>query len=172
LNQQGLYWFFNYYYLEIYMKKYLIALLFGMSFMSMQTASAASLSLSQAFGIGSVTTASGSTVSGTGNGTTIWDVTVSGLGAGGTADLSLTSTITGPVSFFSSGFLNTSGIGIGDGVYKLLVLLDPSTSSFSFDVSIGNVTTVPVPAALWLFGSAIAGLIGVTRRKSQPALAA
>jgi hypothetical protein len=29
----------------------------------------------------------------------------------------------------------------------------------------GNVSTVPVPAAVWLFGSAMLGLMGVARRK-------
>ncbi|MDD2761413.1 MAG: hypothetical protein PHH11_14125 [Methylomonas sp.] len=31
---------------------------------------------------------------------------------------------------------------------------------------VGNVTAVPVPGAVWLFGSALAGLLGVNRRKS------
>lgn len=38
-----------------------------------------------------------------------------------------------------------------------------------FDVSFfaGNVSTVPVPAAAWLFGSAILGFIGFGRRKNK-----
>jgi hypothetical protein len=157
------------------MKKYLIALLFGMSLMAMQTASAASLALSQTFGTGSVTTPSGTTVSGNGSGSTLWDVTLTGLGAGGTADITLLNqVVTGPVSFFASGFLGTNGIGVGDGTYQLLILLAPTSSSFTFDVALSNVAqgVVPVPAAVWLFGSALMGLVGVARRKSQPALTA
>jgi hypothetical protein len=33
-------------------------------------------------------------------------------------------------------------------------------------LSITEVAAVPVPAAVWLFGSALTGLIGVNRRKS------
>lgn len=34
-------------------------------------------------------------------------------------------------------------------------------------VSINNVSTVPVPAAAWLFGSGLLGLVGVARRKKS-----
>jgi hypothetical protein len=37
---------------------------------------------------------------------------------------------------------------------------------FHFTMDNASVTTVPVPATVWLFGSAIAGLIGITRRKA------
>jgi hypothetical protein len=33
------------------------------------------------------------------------------------------------------------------------------------DVIEGSVSTVPVPAAAWLFGSGLLGLVGVARRK-------
>lgn len=35
-----------------------------------------------------------------------------------------------------------------------------------WSVNIENVNAVPVPAAMWLFGSAIAGFVGVSRRKT------
>ena len=38
-------------------------------------------------------------------------------------------------------------------------------SLFSWAVHSGNVSAVPVPAAVWLFGSGLLGLIGVARRK-------
>ena len=157
------------------MKKYFIALLFGMSLMSMQTASAATLSLAQVFGTGSVTTASGSEVEGTGTGGTLWEVTLSGLGLGGTADLDLDSHVSGPITFFSSGFIGTNGIGVSDGIYQLAIFLLPSTSTFTFTVELDNVQpgiATPIPAAIWLFGSALLGLIGVSGRKSKSALAA
>ena len=41
-----------------------------------------------------------------------------------------------------------------------------STATVWFDnVTIGDVSTVPVPAAAWLFGSGLLGLIGVAKRK-------
>ena len=38
-------------------------------------------------------------------------------------------------------------------------------NGFAWAVRTGNVSTVPVPAAVWLFGSGLIGLIGVARRK-------
>ena len=37
--------------------------------------------------------------------------------------------------------------------------------NFNFDITSLTVTSVPVPAAVWLFGSGLLGLIGVARRK-------
>jgi len=31
----------------------------------------------------------------------------------------------------------------------------------------GNVSAVPVPAAIWLFGTGLIGLAGIARRKTQ-----
>lgn len=39
-------------------------------------------------------------------------------------------------------------------------------NSFSYVSKIGPVSTVPVPAAVWLFGSGLLGLIGVARRRA------
>ncbi len=36
---------------------------------------------------------------------------------------------------------------------------------YGWAVHSGDVSTVPVPAAVWLFGSGLLGLIGVARRK-------
>ena len=36
----------------------------------------------------------------------------------------------------------------------------------SWAVQTGDVSAVPVPAAVWLFGSGLLGLIGVARRNS------
>ena len=38
---------------------------------------------------------------------------------------------------------------------------------YSWAVHAGNVGAVPVPAAVWLFGSGLLGLIGVARRKAR-----
>ncbi|PCJ83805.1 MAG: hypothetical protein COA54_14955 [Thiotrichaceae bacterium] len=37
---------------------------------------------------------------------------------------------------------------------------------FAWAVQSGDVSAVPVPAAAWLFGSGLLGLVGVARRKS------
>ena len=41
----------------------------------------------------------------------------------------------------------------------------PSYEYVRFDVTDISVTAVPLPAALWLFGSGLLGLLGVARRK-------
>jgi hypothetical protein len=150
------------------MKKYFIALLFGMSLMSMQTASAATLTLSQVFGDGTVTTGSGPTVSGTTTIGAVWKINLSGLGASGLGDLVFTFSPIGPVTTF---FDVNPITGLAAGDYFLTVIGKTTFSISGTDTPItgGN---VPVPAAVWLFGSAMMGLVGVARRKSQPALAA
>lgn len=40
-----------------------------------------------------------------------------------------------------------------------------STSEYDLTITFGMATVVPIPAALWLFGSGLLGLIGVARRK-------
>jgi len=43
--------------------------------------------------------------------------------------------------------------------------VEDSTSDFAFQIA-GNISTVPVPAAVWLFGSGLVGLVGFARRKT------
>ena len=50
------------------------------------------------------------------------------------------------------------GIGSQDGINK-------NTHLFTWAVHSGNVSAVPVPAAVWLFGSGLLGLLGLARRK-------
>ena len=40
-----------------------------------------------------------------------------------------------------------------------------NASNYAWAVRSGDVSAVPVPAAVWLFGSGLTGLIGVARRK-------
>jgi hypothetical protein len=62
---------------------------------------------------------------------------------------------------------NRSGVGAKD----LFIFTsgtnggDTAGSWAAWAVHDGNVSTVPVPAAVWLFGSGLLGLIGVARRK-------
>lgn len=67
----------------------------------------------------------------------------------------------GSLSTYSAGSVFTYDFNHGD----------PYDSSFGFApfyamaVYDGDVSAVPVPAAMWLFGSGLLGLIGITRRK-------
>ncbi|MEQ1740362.1 MAG: VPLPA-CTERM sorting domain-containing protein [Methyloglobulus sp.] len=158
------------------MKKYLIALLFGMSLMSMQTASAATLTLTETFGNGILNVPPAS-VGATGiTGVSTWEFVLSGLGAGSTADVDLTTIFHGGSASSGSlwGFANTDGLSLSDGTYGLFFIIFPTNLVYDFTLQVSNVVMpdVPVPAAVWLFGSALMGLVGVARRKSQPALAA
>ncbi len=88
---------------------------------------------------------------------------------------------TGLVSFTNNIF-GTSGEGRGfsaapnsnlftlllkAGSYMINVNGDPEDAVYFANISIvGDIVNTPIPAAAWLFGSAIIGFIGVTRRKS------
>lgn len=63
-------------------------------------------------------------------------------------------------------FWGSSGLGSGDGYYK-----DTSLSSWTprladFDFQLTGTPEVPVPAAVWLFGSGLIGLAGFARRRA------
>ena len=169
------------------MKKYFIALLFGMSLMSMQTASAATLTLANFLGGSVVTAGPATTVSGTATGAptaffglpfSAWSLNVSDP-TPVNFNLSGTTPYTGIIAGMGSllSFNNTSFSAVlAAGNYLFAVLPSAANSPYSFSISAGTaggvVGNVPVPAAVWLFGSALLGLMGVGRRKSQPALAA
>jgi len=55
--------------------------------------------------------------------------------------------------------------GIGSISQIDVTLFEGSLTSFVFDYE--NVAPVPVPAAVWLFGSGLIGLVGVARRKQN-----
>lgn len=73
-----------------------------------------------------------------------------------------------------SGFLN-AGVSFDVGTFSMFSQISgPGTSAIndfaaSLDIgpvtSIGTWTVVPVPAAAWLFGSGLLGLIGIARKK-------
>jgi hypothetical protein len=68
----------------------------------------------------------------------------------------------------SVGVLNLSGVGVlsGNGFDATNVdwsLSSQSTTSYSMTVSNA---VVPVPAAAWLFGSGLLGLVGIARRRT------
>lgn len=177
------------------MKKYFIALLLSMSLMAMQTASAATLTLAN-LSAGSVTASTGTAVAGQASGAAAsflgfplpfsvssWTLDVSSatnvsFNLSGVLPFSTglfnNSTFTAPSALSFTG--STASALLSAGTYYLAVFsgfgnvgVPYDLNITSTDVSVGN---VPVPAAVWLFGSALMGLIGAGRRKAQPALAA
>lgn len=164
------------------MKKYFIALLFGISLMSVQTVSAATLGLSAFFG--GTATGSGASVTGTSTApVSIWSLNV----ADTVSPVNVTFTLTGtpPVISFLTGSTNhdftstplnsTFNLLLAAGSYFFgLVPTHGGANGFTASLDADPIppSNVPVPAAVWLFGSALLGLVGAGRRKSQPALAA
>ena len=67
----------------------------------------------------------------------------------------------------SAGFLHLSGTGIVSGKSYQNTNATWSFSAESSTLYSMSVTTVPVPAAVWLFGSGLIGLFGVARRKEK-----
>ena len=61
-----------------------------------------------------------------------------------------------PVTYYAWAFYTNSG-------FQLNYYYE-SSSPYSWAVRAGDVSSVPVPAAAWLFGSALLGLAGVKRR--------
>ncbi len=72
-----------------------------------------------------------------------------------------------------SGLVHLDGQpAVGDLYRYLLIEFDrPFTGSFQFTQDTDNIGAVPLPAAVWLFGSSLVGLIGISRRKKGLAAA-
>ncbi len=73
----------------------------------------------------------------------------------------------------SDGIFSFSGY-LAAGSYNLtidaLAAIDGSqlaTSGFNYDLQLTEVSAIPLPAAVWLFGSGLIGLIGLARRKTH-----
>lgn len=57
----------------------------------------------------------------------------------------------------------SSSIGLTEGAFAgLIVLMDIGSGN---SMTVTSISAIPVPAAVWLFGSGLIGLIGVARRK-------
>ena len=79
--------------------------------------------------------------------------------------------LNGTVSSLASSWLSQLGTAQATGNYKMHYLYDnfafqQSSSSASQDLVTFTVNPVPLPAAAWLFGSALLGFMGWSRRKS------
>ena len=98
---------------------------------------------------------------------------------GGTANTSIATTHNSNYSLFSNikSVAYWSATEYAPGIYggAWLFLINygnqnyygKATSLYGWAVHSGDVSTVPVPAAVWLFGSGLLGLIGVARRKKS-----
>lgn len=71
--------------------------------------------------------------------------------------------------------MNSSSISVGQVVNTLVISTDPRPTGFiaigntTFRVNQLNVSPVPLPAAAWLFGSALMGMVGIARRRKVTA---
>jgi hypothetical protein len=84
------------------------------------------------------------------------------------------------------GRLDTTSMGVNWGSYALALYIDPTWNGMTLEFGVNNAATsytmsgvyydnfnlsetpaVPVPAAVWLFGSGLLGLIGVARRSKS-----
>jgi len=80
----------------------------------------------------------------------------------------------GGTSFFNSGVITSnpfSGVnvaipGIPSGLYSLTMTAEVYHNGDGVTSFTSEIQSVPVPAAVWLFGSGLLGLVGVARRKS------
>ena len=152
------------------MKKLFVAILFGICSMSIQTASAATLTLTQKFGDGIITTGSGPSVGGATTIGAVWSIGLSGLGSSGLADLALSLTSVGQSV---TAFFNVDPItGLTAGEYFLTIIGNTKFTINATDVIVPPHGEIPIPSAVWLFGSALLGLLGACRVKASTRLAA
>jgi hypothetical protein len=87
---------------------------------------------------------------------------------GWTLDLS-SLLVNGPAT--GATFLNLSGAGVLTGhgfeaTEAIWTFSAENATSYSMKVTAEGIPAVPVPAAIWLFGSGLLGLVGVARRKA------
>ena len=69
-------------------------------------------------------------------------------------------------SNYWSGTEFSSGFALGFNFFNGLQLIrDKGNLNYGWAVRAGDVSAVPVPAAVWLFGSGLIGLLGLARRK-------
>jgi hypothetical protein len=60
--------------------------------------------------------------------------------------------------------ITLAGLGLDTGTYRWEWGVDKTKDSFTLNVG-ADLSPVPVPAAIWLFGTALVGFIGVSRRR-------
>ncbi|MEQ1637578.1 MAG: FxDxF family PEP-CTERM protein [Methylococcales bacterium] len=83
----------------------------------------------------------------------------------GTINLVLSTTPTGTGAILS--VLSQTFGTLSTGAHTLVVSGTAVNASYGGNININPVGAVPVPAAVWLFGSALVGLMGVSGRKKK-----
>ncbi|NOT86460.1 MAG: hypothetical protein HOP02_17140, partial [Methylococcaceae bacterium] len=66
--------------------------------------------------------------------------------------------------------LNLASIGAlaaGNYIFSVTGTVSAVEASYSGNIQLSGASSVPVPAAVWLFGSALVGLMGVSGRKKK-----
>ena len=112
----------------------------------------------------------------------LWDVGTVNLGTSGQASINFTNIFGPDVTGPSFGIATLSLQATGGPVSPVLPNITMAASGNWFDLNNVNITSavvfngatvtvnaIPVPAAVWLFGSGLLGLVGVARRRSRVA---
>ena len=68
------------------------------------------------------------------------------------------------IEIFNSGVFNFTGIEANGDIALGSISVDPGSSSLNLSGASLDFTPVPIPAAIWLFGSAVIGLFGYKRK--------
>ncbi len=87
----------------------------------------------------------------------VWDVTDNGDGTSSYYSID-------NAGFAVGGAVLADGYDLLDGV-RGNAMADGAFPTFNANFDLNSVSAVPVPAAVWLFGSGLLGLVGVARRK-------
>lgn len=162
------------------MKNCFLAISLALGLMSVQSASAAMLTLTNMFDSGMVTMGSGMTVEGkslnmpalNASNASIWKLDISDLGPSGVVDLDFDMDLDYAIGFDMS-FTVPSFKNLAANTYYLSLFPKVANVPYEFTFSIEKISQVPVPGAIWLFGSALLGLLGfTTSRKPQSMLTA
>ena len=100
-----------------------------------------------------------------GDGTNAYDIWTTGTQTANAAGASAAFTMTGvPITGNDTDGFTGQMIAAGN-IGTLWQFFVDTQYSERYDLSIVNTTVIPVPAAVWLFGSGLLGLVGVARRR-------
>lgn len=95
----------------------------------------------------------------------VWTVDV-GAGESATFDYKLSSFVPfKDISGFSVNDLGHGFTNLSEGVYNFII--SGKSTGLNGGVYQVGTTVVPLPAAVWLFGTALFGVLGITKRKHQ-----
>ncbi|MGB5834140.1 MAG: hypothetical protein WBG92_19440 [Thiohalocapsa sp.] len=70
---------------------------------------------------------------------------------------------------FEGGYLQATGLSVFADQLVFSMAANTGRDDGVADAAVAGITTVPIPAAAWLFGSALVGMVGMGRRKLKKA---